>query len=190
MRAKLVNGHKEVYVINETMGAELDFICQALQEDSGIDSVVPIELVIPRMPTTSLYGDKSLHACGGYSTTLRVWWYLSFSDEIVQRMLVHLKDNKGKTFISINCLEYVTIIINYCGAITTLLDSDITNDPHPVVLCVTDNVSATKWAMHTCKKSIIGQALTRFFCRLLIGSNDEINAKWISTAANKIPDKI
>ncbi len=187
---KLVNGHKQVYVINETMKAELDFICQALQEDSGIDFVVPIELVMPRTPTTSLYGDSSLRACRGYSTTLQDWWYLSFLDEIVQRTLFHLKDNKGETFISINCLEYVTIIINYCAAITALLGRDITNDSHPVVLCVTDNVSAKNWTMHTCKKSIIGQVLARFFCGLLIGSNVGINAKWISTAANKTADNI
>jgi hypothetical protein len=98
----------------------------------------------------------SLCACGRYSTTLQVWWYLSFPDEINQRTLLHLKDNKGETFISINSLKYVTIIINYCVAITALLDSDITNDPHPLVLCVTDNVGAKNWTMHTCKKSIIG----------------------------------
>jgi hypothetical protein len=40
--AKLVNGHKQAYVINKTMRAELDFILQALQEDSGIDFEVPI----------------------------------------------------------------------------------------------------------------------------------------------------
>jgi hypothetical protein len=39
-------------------------------------------------------------------------------------------------------------------------------------------------------KSIIGQALARFFCELLIGSNVGINAKWISTAAYKIADDI
>ncbi len=65
---KLVNGHKQVYVINKTMQAELDFICQALQEDSVIDFVVPFGLVIPRTPTTSLYGDSSLLAWGRYST--------------------------------------------------------------------------------------------------------------------------
>jgi hypothetical protein len=32
--------------------------------------------------------------------------------------------------------------------------------------------------------------LARFFCGLLIGSDVGINAKWISTAANKIADKI
>ncbi len=132
--------YRGVYVINETMEAELEFICQA----SVIDFEVPIGLVIPRALTTSLYRDSSLHACGGYSTTLRVWWYLSFPDEIVQQTLLHLKDNKDKTFISINCLEY-TIIINYCAAITALLHNDIINDPHPVVLCVPDNVSANHW---------------------------------------------
>jgi hypothetical protein len=188
--AKLVNGHKQVYVINKTIQAELDFIHKAMQEDSGIDFIVPIRLVLPRTPRISLYGDNFLRACGRYSTTLQVWWYLSFPDEIVQRMLLHLKDNKGKTFISINCLEYVTIIINYCAAITALLDSDITCDPHPVVLCVTDNVNAKNWTMHTCKKSIIGRALARFFCGLLIGSNVGINVKLISTSANKISDNI
>ena len=44
--------------------------------------------------------------------------------------------------------------------------------------------------MHTCNKSIIGRALAHFFCRLLIGSEVGINAKWISTVANKIADNI
>jgi hypothetical protein len=44
--------------------------------------------------------------------------------------------------------------------------------------------------MHTCKKSINGRALARFFCGLLIGSDVGINAKWISTEANKIADEI
>jgi hypothetical protein len=56
--------------------------------------------------------------------------------------------------------------------------------------CVTDNTSAKTWTMHTCKKSIIGQALARLFCRLLIGSDFGINAKWIRTITTKIADKI
>ncbi len=84
----------------------------------------------------------------------------------------------------------MTIIINYCAAITALLKSQITTNPHPVVFCMTDNTSAKNWTMHTSKKSIIGRALARFFCRLLIGSDVGINVKWISTAANKIADKI
>jgi hypothetical protein len=174
------------------MRAKLDFIRQALNNDSGIAFEAPIAFIIPRTPTATLFGDSLLQACGGYSTTLRIWWYISFPDKIIQRTLLHLSNNKSKTFISINinCLEYVTIIINYCAAITALLKRQVTNDPHPVVLCVTDNISAKNWTLHTSKKSIIGCALARFFCGLLIGSDVGINAKWISTAANKVVGEI
>ena len=55
---------------------------------------------------------------------------------------------------------------------------------------MTDNISANNWTTHTYKKSIIGRALARFFCGLLIGSSIGINATWISTVKNKITDKI
>ncbi len=66
----------------------------------------------------------------------------------------------------------------------------VTDDPHPVVLCVTNNTSVLNWILHTSKKSIIGQALVRFFWELLIGSNLKVNAKWISTIKDVITDKI
>jgi hypothetical protein len=188
--AKMVNHYKQIYVINETMRAEIDFIRQALREDSGISFEVPIAFIIPRTPSASLFGDSSLRACGGYSTELRVWWYIPFPDKIIHRTLLHMRNNEDETFISINCLEYVTIIINYCAAISAVLKDKNITDPHPVVLCVTDNISAKKWTVHTSKKSIIGRALARFFCGLLIGSDVGINAKWISTSANKIADEI
>jgi hypothetical protein len=34
---------------------------------------VPIAFIIPRTPSAYLFGDSSLLACGGYSTTLRIW---------------------------------------------------------------------------------------------------------------------
>jgi hypothetical protein len=89
-----------------------------------------------------------------------------------------------------NCLEYVTIIINYCASKAVFESKKVTDDPHPVVLCVTDNTSALNWTLHTSKKSIIGRALARFFCGLLIGSNVGVNAKCISTTKNVIADKI
>jgi hypothetical protein len=150
------------------MQAELEFIQQAITNDSGIVFEVPIAFIIPRTPAASSFGDSSLQACGRYSTTLKVWWYISFPDNIIRQTLLHISNNKSKTFISINCLEYVTIIINYCAAITALLETQITDDPYPVVLCVTDNISAKNWRLHTSKNSIIGQALARFFCGLLI----------------------
>jgi hypothetical protein len=99
------------------MREELDFIRQALDDDSGIKFETPIAFIIPRMPTASLFGDSSLLSCGGYSIKLRIWWFLPFLEEIVQRTLLHLKNNKDQTFISINCLEFITIILNYCAAL-------------------------------------------------------------------------
>jgi hypothetical protein len=82
--AKLVNSHKQVYLINESMRAELEFIRQALSDDSGIVFEMLIAFIIPRTPAASLFGDRSLRACGGYSTTLKVWWYIFFPDDIIQ----------------------------------------------------------------------------------------------------------
>jgi hypothetical protein len=62
--------------------------------------------------------------------------------------------------------------------------------PHPLVLYVLDNINTKKWMTHTCKESLIGQALARFFCGLLIGSDVGINAKWITTEENKFADVI
>jgi hypothetical protein len=74
--------------------------------------------------------------------------------------------------------------------LVTFASQKVSDDPHPVVLCITDNTSVLNWTLHTSKKSIIGQALARFFCSLLIGSNIRMNAKWISTIENVIADKI
>jgi hypothetical protein len=188
--AKLVNNSKHMYIINGTTQEELNFIRQALQEVSGINFETTIAFIIPRIPTASLFEDSSLQSCGGYSFELKIWWYMKFLQEIVLRTLLHLKNNKDSTFISINCLEYITIIINYCAALTAFYKDLICNDPNPVVLCVTDNISAKNWTIHTSKQSIIGRALARFFCGLLINSSVGINAKWISTLKNKIADNI
>ncbi len=188
--AKMVNSHSQVYIINETMCKELKFIQQALHCNSKIPFKVPIAFIIPQTPTTSLFRDSSLLSCGGYSIELWFWWFIPFPDKIIAQTLLHLKNDAGQNFVSINVLEYVTIIINCCGALTAYLEDGLDKDPHLVVLCITDNVSAKKWTMHTSKKSIIGRALARFFCGLMIGLDVGINAKWIATETNKIADAI
>ena len=188
--SRMINKHKHKYLVNETMREELNFISDALSPNSGINFETPIAHLIPRIPTALIIGDSSLTACGGYSITLEFWWHLAFPENVIHKTLLHLENSKDETFISINCLEYVTIIINYCATIVKFANCKVNNDPYPVVLCVTDNTSALNWTLHTSKKSIIGRALARFFCGLLIGSRIGINAKWISTIKNIIADKI
>jgi hypothetical protein len=92
--------------------------------------------------------------------------------------------------ISINVLEFVTVIINYLASLHVITKTTFTDDPHPVLLNVTDNMSALKWRTGACRKSKIGRRLARFFCSLLIDSPLGINSQWISTVANKIADDI
>jgi len=156
MASKMVNSHSQVYLIYQTLHEELKFTRQAFQENSKIPFEVPIAFIIPRTQMASLFGDSSLISCGGYSSDLRCWsWFIPIPDEIVSRTLLHLKNNDDQNFISVNVLEHVTEIINYCGTLTAYMEDGFSGDPHPVVLCVTDNVSAKNWTMHTCKKSLL-----------------------------------
>ncbi len=155
----MITRHNHNYLINRTMREELNFLSSALSPESGIKIETPIAYLIPRIPMASIIGDSSLVACGGYSITLQLWWHLSFPKEVVERTLLHLKDNSDRTFISINCLEYVTIILNYWASLVTFASRKVNEDPYPVVLCVTDNTSALNWTLHTSKKSMIGRAL-------------------------------
>ena len=188
--AKMITRCNHNYRANQTMRDELNFLLHALSKNSGITFETPITHLIPRTPTASLVGNSLLTACGGYLITLKFWWHLTFPSSVVKRTLLHLKDNSDKSFISINCLEYVTIIVNYCASLVMFASQKVNNDPYPVVLCVTDNTSALNWTLHTSEKSMIRRALARFFYGLMIGSNVGVNAKCISTIENVIADKI
>jgi hypothetical protein len=126
----------------------LNFISKALKPDLGIVFETPVAHLILQIPTASIVGDSSLLSCSGYSTTLKFWWHLLFPPEVIARMLLHLKDNSGKSFISNNCLECVTIIMNYCASLIVFATQKINDNLHPIMLCVTDNTSMLNYSPH------------------------------------------
>jgi hypothetical protein len=142
------------------------------------------------MPTFTSFGDSCLEGARGYSTLLGYWWHIPFPDEVKQCTLLHKKDNKDGRLISINVLEFVTVIINYCTLLHVVMMTSTSNDPYPVLLSVTNNASALSWTTGACRKSRIGRLLAHFFCSLMIGSPLGMNSKWISTKDNKIADDI
>lgn len=188
--AHLVHHAKCQYNINTTMRAEIEFFREQLDPDSGICWSTPLALIVPRDPFATAFGDACLHGAGGYSISLGFWWHLDFPDEVKQRTLLHMKDNSDDTLVSINVLEFVTVILNYCAILHVVTTTAITDDPHPVVLNVTDNTSALNWTLHACKTSRIGRLLARVFCSLLINSPVGITSKWIDTNDNFIADDI
>lgn len=145
--------------------------------------------MIKRSPFAVTVGDSCLGGAGGYSITLGFWWHMEFPEAIKRRTLLFKKNNDEDDLISINVLEFVTVIINYCAALHIIQTSHVTDDPNPVLLNVTDNTSALNWTLHSCKSSKIGM-LGRFFCSLLINSPLGINSEWICTAENNIADDI
>jgi hypothetical protein len=86
---------------------------------------------------------------------LGFWWYIRFPDEVVQHTLQFKTNNDDGMLVLINVLEFVMVIINYCAALHVVRTSPITDDPHPVILNVTNNFSALSWTLHTCKRSKI-----------------------------------
>ena len=103
---------------------------------------------------------------------------------------MYKQDNLDDLLISINVLEFVTVVLNYCAILHIVTTTDATDDPHPIVLNVTDNRSALNWTLHACKTSRIGRLLARVFCSFLINSPVGITSKWISTHENLIADDI
>ena len=189
--SRLVHRSKHSYPISAHLAEDIDFFRTALQAASTVPWITPIGHCILRTPCGIPYGDSSLRGCGGYCVALNFWWHLEFPPEIVSRTLLYRKDDSNNDLISINALEFITVILNYCAARHVILTSGIlSEDPHPVVLCKTDNTSALNWVNHRCKGSPLGRALGRLFVGLLMDSPLGINAEWLNTHDNEIADEI
>jgi hypothetical protein len=188
--AKLVHQSRCQYNITKSMCQEIEFFREKLLPTSKICWESPIAHVIPRMPTFTTFDDSCLKGAGRYSLSLGFWWHLQFPEEVKLRTLLHKRDKADGLLILINVLEFVTVIINYCAALHRVLTKNPTSDPYPVLLNVTNNVSAFSWTTGACCKSRIGHLLVRFFCSLLINSPLGINSQWISTLHNAIADDI
>jgi hypothetical protein len=94
------------------------------------------------MPTFVIFGDSCLKGFRGFSLSLGFWWHLPFPEEVKLHMLLHKQDNIDGQLISINVLEFVIVIINYCANLHMVLSTNPTNDPYPVLLNVIDSTSA------------------------------------------------
>jgi hypothetical protein len=166
--AHLVHPTKFMYNINKTMCQEIEFFHEKLLLESNIAWKTLITHIIPQMPTFTSFGDSCLEGAGGYSILLDFWWHIPFPKAVKQCTLLHKRDNKDGLLISINVLEFVTVIIKYCAMLHIVTTTLVTNDPYPVWLNVTNNASALSWTTGACTKSKVGRLLAHFFCLLMI----------------------
>ena len=113
---------------------------------------------------------------------------MAFPDEVIRR--AYLPNGKTKLYISINVLEMVCVIINFAGAIFACWHDNIDLSNFPILLNWCDNTASCSWVNKKCKDSLIGRALGRFFCGLLLSTNIGIQAEWLSTVLNIVADDI
>ena len=62
-----------------------------------------------------MWADLCKQSGGGWSTDLKIWWYLEYPTEVVKQAT--LANNKGGKYISIYVLKMVCMIVNYAVAI-------------------------------------------------------------------------
>ena len=149
-----------------------------------------LHFLIKRNLFATTFGNTCLDARGGYSIKIKFWWHIQVPDKIVRLALRHLSDNRDKNLISINVLEFVIKVVNYCGALLLITTKRFTSDPRPVLLNLVNNILANLWTTHTCKSLHLGKLLAKFLCYLLLDENLGFNSSWISTTDNYISNKI
>ena len=175
--------------INTTLWEELRLLIQALQSPR-MKFRTPIAHLVRRDPSADAWSDSSLRAAGGYSVTMHFWWYLEWPASVHKRTLIYIRNNAKGSLVSINVLEYVALLITYAGAIHFYKCHSNKTDPSPLVLFYVDNTVSEFWGGKACTSSLIGQALSRLQCAMMINNSVAIQTAHITTQANVIMDRI
>ena len=169
---------------------ETTLVFRALSS-SWIDMWRPTSHLIQRSPSGVGYSDSCLHTTGGYSLYLGFWWYLGWPENIQQRTLKFIYNDKDGKLVSINALEYASLILNYVAASHVLTQVYPTKgDPHPVVLLYADNRTAESWLIKASKSSHVGRALGYIQAALMVSNPVGINVDHVTSKDNDIADRI
>ena len=159
--AKKVHHIRTRLFITKSMRREIPLVYKALCSP-WICMRRPICHLTSRSPSVVGYSDSCLHAAGGYILDIGFWRYINWPLVIQQSTLRFIYNNKDGKLISINALEYASLIINYVAAWYVLTHVYPTaGDPHPVVLLYADNRTAESWLIKTKQTSHAGRTLTR-----------------------------
>jgi hypothetical protein len=186
---RTIHRSKKSYFLNSTAKAELGFIRAALHS-STISFRAPIAHLVDRDPTGIGRCDSSLDAGGGWSKECSFWWHLAWSDEIRSATLRFHHNHPDKELISINVLEFASAIIQFAGMSLYYRKHQDPTNPFPVVLIYIDNVAAEIWCIKGCKSSLLGRALGRLLCAIMINNPVGLSTARISTEDNKVADAI
>lgn len=185
--AKRQHGCDRRYRMPPSFQQELGFLRDIITDDT-VELSSHLGALVPRTPEWDAAGDACKSSGGGWSTSLRFWWYWHFPSDVEARARLPSATSKG--FICINCLETVVIIINLAAAIVVCATDGLDTSYIPILLNYCDNTSACSWVTKRCRGGLIGRALGRLFMGLLLSTDIGIQAEWLSTTDNKLADLI
>jgi len=155
----------------------------------------PIAHIIPKDFDYSAKGDACLDGAGGFSSSLKFWWYVQWPDHIKMKTLKHFvkiyKTISGD-FVSINLLEYVTIIISYAACVTKLRQiRHHLQHPNPTILIESDNTTAVSWTRKAASSTQAGKQLAFLLTSIMIQHQHVgLSSTHISGIDNTVADEI
>ena len=171
------------------MRAELDNFVYILSNSSKINWEIPIRHIIPSDYECTVPGDACLSGGGAYCDEFQFWYYIPWPEEIKQRTLKGKR--KHSELISINCLEFIIIIISYNAVLDAIeLLGYVANVPHPKSLILADNKSADSWTRKLASSSVIGKRLCRILCGMLMNQVLGLDSGYIRGDDNTCADAI
>eukprot|EP00957_Ditylum_brightwellii_P090084 6860769-Ditylum_brightwellii.AAC.1 len=86
------------------MKEKLKLLTKVMSNRDQFKWETPIAHLVHRTPDFTADGDSSLVAAGGFSLSLKLWWYLDWSEDIKARSIREIKKDKSGKLISINVL--------------------------------------------------------------------------------------
>ena len=192
--ARTIWDSKEKHFINSTLKAELKFLREILLDPIKYHWSSPIAHLVRRTPEIYSAGDACLTGAGGFSRNAKFWWFLQWPKEIIEKTLkefnIRVRIDK-EHFISINLLEYATILISYAAASQAFQDGLIvTNQPFPIIHIDSDNMSSIAWTKKAATATIKSKALTRIFAALTLNNPLGLTTGHIQGKLNELPDLI
>ena len=154
----------------------------------------PIAHVIPRDPDFIAYGDACLDGAGGFSTSLKFWWFFQWPPIVQKQNIKNFKQtykSPNGQILSINLFEYVAIIISYAAAILSYrIKRANSTHPFPVIKIYSDNKSAIAWSTKASASSKAGKSMSLLLASLLVNEPMGLWTGYIEGEKNVLADRI
>ena len=182
------------FYISKSLRQELKLLIFIFKNRKKYPIGAPIAHIVPRDPDFQARGDACLEGAGGYSFDLKFWWFVKWPHKIKNKTLPFFvkkyKNLKGH-IISINLLEYATIIISYAAAHMLFNNNpSLALQPYPLIQIKTDNKSALSWTKRAASSTDEGKALARILTSLMISSDLGLSAEFIPGSENHLADSL